>query len=302
MSEQALESDFITSVTNIDEYFINVRGNKICVRSCGPEEGQLILFVHGIQSHAGVWEKISKLLAEKGYRVVAMDRRGHGLSDHTQTYYLFDYVSDLNAVVRQLTDKPFTLVGHCESSLITALYAGAFPERMENLLYIQFPIAPRKPMDDMTRSELLVTFLKNLTIDNQHNVVADVQAAAERSKQGAPFPMPDDVALHVAKRNIKPQEKGYIWRWDPMILNYRLLYNTIDMSIIGTSLAKVKSPVTFIYGNESTLMETDKDRHFEVTASLNPQAKHVLVPGGHYPHMETNANILMNVIMDSFAG
>ncbi len=300
MSAQVLKKpDIAVGNFEISESFINVRDHKLCVRSCGPENGPVILFMHGIQSHAGVWEKISADLAASGYRVVAFDRRGHGHSDHCETYHLFDYISDLGAVVESITDKAFTLVGHCESSVITALYAGAFPQKISNLLFIQFPIAPRKPMDDSTKADLIATYLKKLAISNKHSVVSSIDEAAQRSIQGAPFPMPEEVALHVAQRNVKPYQGGYIWRWDPMILNYRLLYNTIDMSIVGASLAKVSAPVTFIYGNESSLMKTDKERHLAVTRDLKPGAKQVLVAGGHYPHMEADSHVLVKVILDS---
>jgi len=52
-------------------------------------------------------------LAERGYRVIAFDRRGHGRSDQPWSGYLYDqFADDLRDLIEQLGLSGVTLVGH----------------------------------------------------------------------------------------------------------------------------------------------------------------------------------------------
>jgi pimeloyl-ACP methyl ester carboxylesterase len=283
----------------IEECYVSLKGRKLCVRSCGDKGNPPIVLQHGIQSHAGVWDRIGRRLAQQGFYVVMPDRRGHGKSDGFDAYHLFDYVADLNAIVRERLNKPFLLLGHCESCMITALYAGAYPETLVAAAFLQFPIPPRQAVNDITKADLVRTFLNRTTQPQVHAVLGSVQEAVQRSIEASPFPMPEDVAMHVAQRNIRRVDGGFVWRWDPEILNYRLLYNTIDMGVVSTSLAGIKSPVMFIYGNDSSLIKLDGDRHWAVTHALRPDAQQILVPGGHYPHMQSSSEVLVSILTEA---
>ncbi|HTF96488.1 MAG TPA: alpha/beta hydrolase [Cellvibrio sp.] len=285
---------------DFEEIDVPIKGKSLRVRRLGEDKNPPILLQHGIQSHSAVWEKLARLLHESGFQVIMPDRRGHGLSDHFDSYHLLDYVADLNHILEYFCCNSINLIGHCESSMITTLLAGARPEKINQLINIQFPIPPRVPMEETAKAGLVRTFLQKMEAPQPHQLMKDIEEVAERSIIGAPFPMPIEIALHVAKRNARAdaEGRGFTWSWDPAILNYRLLYNTFDMSIIATSLAKLSKPAVFIYGKDSTLIKTDKDRHLQVTQALCANPKQILVPGGHYPHMESHVQTLANVIVD----
>src|SRR5690606_33166458 len=78
------EPNVAPHVTQEDLIEIDVprHGKNLRVRKLGRDGQPTILFQHGIQSHSGVWERIARPLAEKGFQVLMPDRRGHGLSDH----------------------------------------------------------------------------------------------------------------------------------------------------------------------------------------------------------------------------
>jgi len=48
-----------------------------------------------MQSHAGLWDQLGSVLAQRGVHVLAPDRRGHGKSAWRATYHVLDYVADL---------------------------------------------------------------------------------------------------------------------------------------------------------------------------------------------------------------
>ena len=55
-------------------------GVQLYYKDWGPKNGQVVTFSHGWPLNSDSWESQMQFLADKGYRVVAHDRRGHGRS------------------------------------------------------------------------------------------------------------------------------------------------------------------------------------------------------------------------------
>ncbi|MFJ9691490.1 alpha/beta fold hydrolase [Kitasatospora sp. NPDC101183] len=73
---------------------------KLHTREWGTGD-RVALLVHGIMSDHRTWRRIGPALAERGYRVIAVDQRGHGLSPRgtgatpQEAYALDAYAEDL---------------------------------------------------------------------------------------------------------------------------------------------------------------------------------------------------------------
>jgi non-heme chloroperoxidase len=75
--------------------------------------GQPVVFSHGWPLQGDAWEDQMFFLASQGYRVIAHDRRGHGLSSQPWTGNDMDtYADDLAALIDHLDLKKAVLVGH----------------------------------------------------------------------------------------------------------------------------------------------------------------------------------------------
>jgi len=75
--------------------------------------GQPIVFSHGWPLSADDWDAQLLFFLEKGFRVVAHDRRGHGRSSQTADGHDMDhYADDLAAVTQHLDLKDAVHVGH----------------------------------------------------------------------------------------------------------------------------------------------------------------------------------------------
>ncbi len=76
-------------------------------------QGQPVVFSHGWPLSSEAWEDQMMFLANKGYRVVAHDRRGHGRSDKTaQGNHMDAYADDLAQLIESLDLENLILVGH----------------------------------------------------------------------------------------------------------------------------------------------------------------------------------------------
>src|SRR5919108_1957646 len=65
----------------VEHHDIAANGIHLHVVQTGPEDGPLVLLLHGFPEFWYGWRHQIPYLAEKGYRVWAPDQRGYNLSD-----------------------------------------------------------------------------------------------------------------------------------------------------------------------------------------------------------------------------
>jgi long-chain acyl-CoA synthetase len=93
------------------------------------------VFIHGFGGQAEQWHyQLQKFSIEN--RVIALDLRGHGLSDKpSRGYEMSELVSDLEIALTLLKVKgKFVLVGHSYGGALVTEYALKNPERVERLI------------------------------------------------------------------------------------------------------------------------------------------------------------------------
>lgn len=104
--------------------YVNTRdGTQIFYKDWGS--GRPVVFSHGWPLDADAWDPQMLFLVQKGYRVIAHDRRGHGRSSQPGRGNDMDtYADDLAAVIEALDLKDATLVGHSTGGGEISHYVG----------------------------------------------------------------------------------------------------------------------------------------------------------------------------------
>ena len=98
-------------------------GTQIYYKDWGS--GQPVVFSHGWPLSADAWDDQMLFLGERGYRVIAHDRRGHGRSGQPWNGNDMDtYADDLAALVEALDLKNAVHVGHSTGGGEVAHYIG----------------------------------------------------------------------------------------------------------------------------------------------------------------------------------
>jgi non-heme chloroperoxidase len=88
-------------------------GTEIFYKDWGPKDAQPIVFHHGWPLSADDWDNQMMFFLERGYRVIAHDRRGHGRSSQTDSGNEMDtYAADVAALAAALDLRDAVHVGH----------------------------------------------------------------------------------------------------------------------------------------------------------------------------------------------
>lgn len=97
-------------------------------------QGPAVLLVHGFPDDHGVWRHQIESLLQAGYRVIAPDNRGCGMSDvptRVKDYRIDTLVSDLIGVLDALNIGTVKLIGHDWGAAISWRLCMLHPERVE---------------------------------------------------------------------------------------------------------------------------------------------------------------------------
>ena len=102
-------------------------GVSIYYKDWGPKDAQPIVFHHGWPLSADDWDNQMLFFLAEGFRVIAIDRRGHGRSDQVSEGHDMDhYASDASAVVESLDLRNAVHVGHSTGGGQVARYVAKY--------------------------------------------------------------------------------------------------------------------------------------------------------------------------------
>ena len=158
---------------------INTRdGTEIFYKDWGPKDAQPIHFHHGWPLSSDDWDNQMMFFLDKGYRVIAHDRRGHGRSGQTDSGNEMDtYAADVIDLVAALDLRNAVHVGHSTGGGEVAHYvAQAEPGRVAKAVLLDAvpPVMVKKDSNPGgTPIEVFDGFRKALA-DNRAQLYLDV--------------------------------------------------------------------------------------------------------------------------------
>ena len=103
------------------------------VRTAGPEDGELVLLLHGFPQTSAEWRHQMRALADAGYFAVAPDQRGYSRGARPEAidqYQARLLVRDAIAIADAFGGERFHLAGHDWGAAIAWGVAAAVPERV----------------------------------------------------------------------------------------------------------------------------------------------------------------------------
>ncbi|MCP2262542.1 Pimeloyl-ACP methyl ester carboxylesterase [Streptoalloteichus tenebrarius] len=107
-------------------YLRTPEGHRLAYVDTGGT-GRPVLALHGAYGRGRVFLDLAERLGPD-YRVIAVDQRGHGLSDHPGDYGREAFLRDAAAVIEQLDLAPALVVGHSLGGINAVQLAARRPE------------------------------------------------------------------------------------------------------------------------------------------------------------------------------
>ncbi len=111
-------------------------------RAAGPEDGELVLLLHGFPQTSWSWRHQLDALGEAGFRAVAFDQRGYSPEarpTEVERYRIPSLVADVLAVADELGGFTFHLVGHDWGAAVAWQVAGRHASRLRTLTVLSVP-------------------------------------------------------------------------------------------------------------------------------------------------------------------
>lgn len=132
-------NDVCHSIPHSDRsQFVNIDGIGVHYQEFGDEAGPPIVLIHGYTASVYVWKTVAPMLADAGFRVLAVDLVGFGYSEKPGW---FDYTIDAQArIVSRFMDQlgigQAVVVGSSYGGAVAATLALDYPARVGKLVLV----------------------------------------------------------------------------------------------------------------------------------------------------------------------
>jgi pimeloyl-ACP methyl ester carboxylesterase len=264
--------------------FKGASGLAVMADEQGPPDGPVVLLLHGGGQNRLAWKGTGAALADLGYRVVALDARGHGDSawDPDGDYEMATMAADLLAVVDQLGATRPAVVGASLGG-ITALEAHHVAARPD--LFGAVVLVDITPQVELAGVRRIVGFM---TAHPEGFASLDDAAAAIGAYN--PHRPPPSNSAGLAKVLRQGDDGRWRWHWDPAFIVQRAAAMDDDPESweagrremadrLHEAAADSESPLLLVRGLLSDLVS---DEAVAALRAAAPQAEYVDVRGaGH---------------------
>jgi len=118
-------------------HVVSIRGLSYHVRTWGDADARPLFMLHGFQDTSASFQFAAEKLCGD-WHVIAPDWRGYGRTEKVASYWIPDYIADLDALMKEFSpDAAAVLVGHSHGGNLATMYAAICPHRVSALVSIE---------------------------------------------------------------------------------------------------------------------------------------------------------------------
>jgi len=209
----------------------------------GGKQRVALIYLHGLEGHAGWGRAFAEKLVERDYDVFALDRRGSGFSSKSsrkvngKPVQYEDYVSDIHSFLKPLKAyyKSVYVIGYDWGARLALAYGIAYRGQSKGLVLI----SPRlmKPGVSLTQK---VKSMAGMSAVAEHDVAAEF-----------------DPELHVTNKEIQAalaQDKSRVKNLDENFLTQSMRMG----EFIKTYIKRIRQPVQLFLARSDALVDERK--------------------------------------------
>jgi non-heme chloroperoxidase len=252
-------------------------GTEIYYKDWGT--GPVVTFSHGWPLSADAWDGQLLFLAQRGYRVIAHDRRGHGRSSQPANGNdMNGYADDLAAVIEALDLRDATLVGHSTGGGEVARYIGRHgTERVAKAALIS-AVPPIMVQSDANPEGLPIDVFDGLRaglVKDRSQFYKDLATPFYgANKPGA------DVSEGVL-------EQFWLWSMQSGLMNAYQSIKAFSETDFTEDLKKIDVPTLVLHGEDDQIVPVKDSAH--KSAKLIANATEIYYPGAPHGLTDTHA-------------
>jgi len=274
-----------------DEIILDSNGLELAAKMWGPENGELILALHGWMDNANSFDLLAPLLDD--YRICSLDLAGHGHSEHRPLgchYYVTDYVADVIGAANALGWDEFTILGHSLGANVSTLVAGTIPERIKKAIFIE-GFGPPSRSAHQGPEQLRQAITKNQNYDPDRIILYDDFNTLVHKRMNGGTVVNEQAARILCERGVKQVEGGWVWRTDPRLRHSSPM--RLPEAETRRFIQNISAPGCLILGENGIplqLMGLDERVKYHQALTIEK------VPGKHHLHLEGQTDMVAQII------
>lgn len=219
--------------------------------------GEILVALHGRSGCARNWVPLARAL-QPAYRIVALDQRGHGWSDHRHDGSRAVFVGDVAAFIEHLDCGPVALLGHSFGGVNAYQAAARHPDLVRALIVED--IGCRIDLPPMEQPWPL----RWGTLDEFLAFMRATPVGMDRYLLDSLHEFEDGWGFRFADENFAPARAALTGDW-------------------SADWAAIACPILLVHGRRSWAVSTGE---IERMARLNPRTRREIFDAGHVPHDE----------------
>ncbi len=266
--------------------FLEVDGYKTYYIDINPEAEETVLLIHGFGGSATNWTSVMYELADEGFRVVAVDLKGFGLSEKKvdDDFSHKSQAKFLNSFVEKLDLENITVVGHSMGGNIATMYVLEYPERIEKLVLVSAAVLQGEDFDRM-RSDVFK--------------VLDLPVFREYVRVGLKFIFSSkrieslfNSAMYQPEK-VDVQEPQFVnptlfFGWEYIVIK---MTSALHMNLVEKPLSEINVPVYILWGEKDIWTPVSQGKN--LNSKIEGSKFELMEDVGHLPMFE-NPDVLLS--------
>jgi pimeloyl-ACP methyl ester carboxylesterase len=276
-----------------DGRFVEVAGTRTYVEESGPPGGPAVVLLHGFGGSTYSWVGTRAALAESGYRAIAVDLRGFGLSDKDAGDHAHPaQAAMVDAVMDRLRIDEAVVVGHSMGGNVAAHLALGFPNRVRALVLVDAALVPPGEDGASEARGIPVPWLLDVPPVRRAARIAmrlvlnpdNVESLLRSAYADPAFPSAEVAAAYLVPQRLPD--------WDLALL--AIVRDSGRNVLPGTLAALGRVPVLVAWGDADPWIPVARGA---TIADAIPGARWLIVQAGHLP-MEEGADAFEAGLID----
>lgn len=262
------------------DHFVEVNGLNIHYVDWGGESNRVLLLVHGQGGTAHSWDLVARELRDE-FRVMALDQRGHGDSDHTQEGYgVTAFADDLARFAEAVGIIPYDFVGASLGARNGIPYAGDHSDHLKHFVCLDYGpemsvVSAQKQIGGMNRRPL-----------GWRSIDEYVAYSSERNPRAS-----DEYLRIQAKHALRLNYAGkYVLKQDPDMFWINGSFGGREVPLLWEKWAKIACPILELKGAESDFLSPEILARMK---ELQPGMQFAEVPNSGHPIPVDNPKFLI---------